>query len=138
MKELFIVALLALAACALPPPSAPQGAASAQVLPAKPYIVGQQTVFGAKGAYEAALTIAVTYAELPRCGAPGHVGLCSDRKVVDQVVKARDVARDALGAAEGVVRSPGFGNDVIRTSVDAADAALKAFLSITNTLKVKT
>lgn len=126
-----LFALVALTGCSTPPMQ-PQGP-TAQVLPAKPYVVGQQTVFGAKGAYEAGLTIAVTYAELPRCGK--GVLLCSDQKIVDQVVRARDVARDALRAAEGVVRSPSFGTDVVKTSVDAADAALRAFLSITNSLK---
>ena len=135
MRKLLIVAAAALSliACAAqtPHPTGP----SAQVLPAKPYIVGQQTVFGAKGAYEAALTIAVAYAELPRCK-PGTARFtCSDRRVVDQVVQARNVARDALGAAEGIVRSPGFGSDVVKASVDAADAALRAFVSIANTLR---
>lgn len=123
-----------IAGCASPPSApAPSATPSAGVLPAKAYVVAQQTVYGAWGAYEAGITLATVYMELPRCP---KVTVCSDQKVVDALVKARNVARDALRAADTIAFS-NVGGDAVKSAVDAADASLKAFLSITNTLRTK-
>ena len=96
----------------------------------------QVAVFAFEGAYEAALTVAVAYARLPRC-APAVPAPCSDQPIVDQAVRARNVARDALASAKQAVRTPGFGADVSTTAVAAAQAAVNAMTAITNNLKVK-
>lgn len=96
----------------------------------------QVAVFAFEGAYETALTVAVAYARLPRC-APTVPAPCSTQGIVDQTVRARNVARDALASAKQAVRTPGFGADVGTTAVAAAQAAVNAMTAITNNLKVK-
>lgn len=95
----------------------------------------QQAVYAAKSSYEVALTAAVAYAELPSC--EKTTPPCSDPKIVAQLKKAQPVARQALDAAESAVRTPGFGDDVVTSSVAAAQAALTAFVSITASLEKK-
>jgi hypothetical protein len=115
MKMLIAVIALAIAGCATPQSS-------------------QQSVFQAKTAYAVALTTAVAYKRLPDCATRPQP--CSDKAVVAQLQKADTVAATALDAAETAVRTPGFGESVIRSSVTAARAGLDAFLSIVNTLGV--
>lgn len=119
MKNLLLTSLLALSltACAVTPSS-----------PA-------QTVYLAKTQYSAALSVAVAYKNLPGCG--GTEKLCAKPEVVAQLQKADQVAYPALDAAEDAVRTPGFGENIINSAVIAAKAAVEAFKSITNTLKVK-
>lgn len=93
-------------------------------------------VYQAKAAYEVALTGMVAYAKLPRC-APAAPTLCSSQPLLDQMERARTAARVTLDAAEGAVRTPGFGTDGIATAVAAAEAATKALTSITTLLPVK-
>lgn len=117
MKLLLIVALLALAGCAVP--QSPQ-----------------QAVFDAKAAHAAALRTAVAYRELPRCNPAPQP--CHDPAIVVQLQKADKVADAALDAAENVVRAPGgFGDSVIASSVRTAQEALRAFSTIVATLQVK-
>lgn len=93
----------------------------------------QQAVFEAKSAYAVALTAAVAYKRLPPCDKNPRP--CSDKAVVAQIQKADNVAASALDAAETAVRTPGFGNDVVSSSVTAAQSALQAFVSITSGAK---
>jgi len=116
MKRLFIVALLALSACA----TAPQSPA--------------QAVYAAHGNYAAALTVAVAYRRLPPC-APSGPPLCSDKRIVADLQKADNVAFDALSAAQRVARAPGAGANV-QTAINAANQAIGAFSSITASLQV--
>jgi hypothetical protein len=109
-------------------------AASTQMTAEKAYTVAGRTVYGVRAAYEAALTAAVAYAKLPRCAPASAAGTCSDQKIVDQLLKARDVAREATSAAENAVRSKLSGN-IVQDAAAAADAAVKAFVNITNSLK---
>ena len=117
MSKLLAVLLLALTACASPPQS-----------PA-------QAVYATQGTYAVALTLAVKYKALPAC-VPTGPPLCKDAKIVADLQKADDVAYDALSAAQRVVRSPGIGANV-QTLLVAADAAVGAFSSIANRLKVQ-
>jgi hypothetical protein len=96
----------------------------------------QQSVFAAKSGYEVALTAAVAYRALPACTATVKPP-CNDPAVVAQLQKAQPAARTALDAAESIVRSPSFGDDVVKSAVTAAQAALAAFTSITSKLRTK-
>lgn len=138
-----LIAVFWIAACtngsspAVSPKSSDSVAAT--VLPENSYTVGGRIVYGARGGYEASLRLAIAYAELPRCkgstNSPGSTAaLCSQQAVVDQLMRSRDIAREALGAAETIVRTPGIGNDVVQTTIVAADAALKAFATFSNRL----
>jgi len=95
----------------------------------------QQTVFEAKASYELALTAAVAYKNLPSCEKSQPP--CSTPAVVAQLQKAQPVVRQALDAAESAVRTPGFGTDVVNTSIIAATSALRAFTAITASLPAK-
>lgn len=95
----------------------------------------QQSVFQAKSGYAVALTAAVAYKRLPDCTKAPQP--CSDKAVVTQLQKADTVASTALDAAETAVRTPGFGDAVVASSVTAARSALDAFVSITTSLGVK-
>lgn len=123
MKALVLVAALAIAGCA----TTPGGTADANVQ-------AQQTVFAAKASYAVALATATAYESMPRC-ATTQPQPCSNTAVVEQLRKAQPVARGALDAAESAVRNPSFGKDAIATAVAAANAALAAFVSITNLTK---
>lgn len=118
MKNLAVVLLVALAACA--------GNLSSNT-PA-------QQVFASKATYAGALVIAVQYKKLPAC--PGPV-LCSDRAIVAKLQMADDIAAPALNSAEAAVRNPDFGKDSLSTAVIAAQNAVSALTSITSTLRVK-
>jgi hypothetical protein len=113
MKKLIIALVLAVAACTTQPTS-----------PA-------QAVFQIESNYAAALAVAVTYKNLPPC--PGTV-LCSDAQVVVRLQKADDAASALLQGAQTTVRSGASGSDL---AIKAAEQAVGALTSITQTLKVK-
>ncbi len=92
----------------------------------------QRTIFAAKEGYGVSERLAITYASLARCKVP-RVMPCSDQAVIDQMTKARDISRDTLAAAQGVVDNPAFGNDALSTAVIAAQSGLAAFQSLANT-----
>lgn len=98
-----------------------------------PALTPQITVFTVKATYEGALTGMTAYARLPRC-TPANTPVCSSQPVLDQLERARVTARSAIDSAEGAVRTPGFGSDMLTTAVAAADAATKALTAITNGL----
>lgn len=95
----------------------------------------QQAVFDAKAAHAVALRTAVAYRELPRCNPAPQP--CHEPAVVGALQKADRTADAALDAAENVVRSPGFGSNVVATSVRTAQEALGAFVAIVSTLQVR-
>lgn len=126
MKRLIAVALFAvLSACA-------SGTNTMGAVIDRP--AAQRAVFAAWEGYAVSERLATTYAQLRRCGAPA-VPPCSQQSVVDQTVKARNVARDALNAAQATVDNPLFGHDVLSTAVAAGQAGAQAFQSIAASLK---
>jgi hypothetical protein len=94
-----------------------------------------QTVFLIESDYAAALTIAVQYKALPDCAIAQSV-ICSKLDVVAKIQKADDVAYPLLQAAQKVVRVEGAGANA-QTAVMAAQQAVAALTSITQTLQVK-
>lgn len=85
----------------------------------------------AKISYNAALQVATVYARRPRCGMPTSPVICSDRAVLDVMMKASDAANDATQAAENAVRSLGSNPTVVAALVEAAKAAVVALTKIT-------
>lgn len=94
-----------------------------------------ETVFQAKTAHAVALRTAVAYRELPPCSKAAMP--CHDPAIVAQLQRADKVADAALDAAENAVRTPGFGTEIVASTVASAKAALAAFTSITSTLRTK-
>ena len=118
MKYLAILALLMVAACNPTTSNVPSPAAS---------------VYAAKNAYEAALIAAVTYNNLPRCGAPTSPPVCSDAGAIIAIRKANTAAQASLDAAETTVRTAGVSTNAATAAVTAATnavAALQAILTL--------
>lgn len=119
MKRLIaLAALLYLAACTTPESPA-------------------QAVYLAESDYAAALRIELAYSELPRCGKPSSPTLCSEVSVIRKVQKADDLAWIAIQEAQGAVRTKGFSESRIKAAAASAVGLTKAFVRITNELKVK-
>jgi hypothetical protein len=113
MKRLALFAALALSACASIPDPA-------------------QSLYAAENAYEAGLTLAVAYRQLPTCGS-GAV-LCHDRAVVAKLVAMDDAAKSALaGAQVAVQQHTGDADQLVGVAVSLATA----YQSYALTLAVK-
>lgn len=93
-----------------------------------------QSIYSIENNFRAALVIAVTYKELPKCGTTAVKQLCSDPKVVEKLRTTYDVANASLTAAQLTVRS-GQGNAEL--AITAAQQAVIALTAITSTLEVK-
>ncbi len=97
----------------------------------------QSDVFAAKTAYGAALSLAVGYNSLPRCGAPTSPPLCSDNAAVLQLRKADQVASLAIDQAELVVRNPASSASLVAAAVQSATGAVKVLQQVEATYGVK-
>jgi hypothetical protein len=113
MKRLALFAALTLAACSSIPDPA-------------------QSLYAAESAYEAGLTIAVAYRQLPTCG--GSAVLCHDPAVVAKLVTMDDAAKSALAGAQVAVEQ--HTNDADQLVAVAVSLAT-AYQSYTLGLKVK-
>ena len=94
-------------------------------------------VFAATSAYNVALSAAVTYKNLPACGQPASLTLCSDKGVVATIQKADNVAFEALKSAQTVVRQTGQTETSLQTAVRWATEAIAVFSRVVETLGVK-
>lgn len=94
-----------------------------------------QQLFQIESGFNAALTVAVAYKNLPPCG-PVSPTLCSKPETVVKVQQAANATQAALQAAQNTVRNPGAGANP-QTAVFAAQQALLALTSITATLATK-
>ena len=92
-----------------------------------------QSIYLIENNFRAALVVAVTYKELPKCGT-ALVKICSDPEVVKKLQTTYDVANASLMAAQIAVRSGG-GN--AERAITAAQQAVIALTAITSTLEVK-
>lgn len=87
-------------------------------------------VYTAKAAYEAALIGAVKYNNLPRCPVAPANTLCSDVGAIAEIRKGAHSAKDALDAAEAIVRTPhATGAAAIVSDATHAVAALQSILA---------
>lgn len=84
----------------------------------------------AKIGYDTALRLATRYAQRPRCGQPTSPIICSDRAVLDVMLKASDSANTATQAAEDAVRSLGKDPTVVAALVKASTESVTAFSTI--------
>lgn len=91
-----------------------------------------QAVFQAHLIYDAALTGAVFYKELPKCPAKP---LCSDPATVATIQKADNVAFEALSSAQKVVRTPTATQTALQTAATWASEAVNAFNRVVAVVK---
>lgn len=110
-----VLALVALQACATQPQT-----------PA-------QAVYAATATYDAALSVALTYARLPRCG-PGVVPVCSQPEVVAKLQVADIAAFAAVQSAQKIVRDPKTNESTAQAAVATAREALSVLTTITASL----
>lgn len=123
LKLILAAALVAtIAACA----SAPSGQS----------LTPAQQVYQITSNYDAALQVAVAYANLPRCGQAASPTLCSKSEVIVQLQKANSAALPLLTAAQNTVTAPGAGANA-QTALNAAQQAVAALTAISSTLQVK-
>ena len=99
--------------------------------------VASKTVFGLKGTYGAALVVATTYAQQPRCTTPDALPhpFCSDRGVLDKMLELQPKARASLDAAESGVRQVTTDTSQLSALVTAAQTAVNAFAAVTDSVK---
>lgn len=114
---------LALSACALTNPTKP--------LPATTTMDLQKGAYAAKVSFQAALTGAVFYIELPRCGRPTSPTLCSQQAVVDVMRNSIKAADAGTQAAEDAARSLTSDSTALSALVTAAEKSVTALQAIT-------
>ena len=124
MRALVLAITVAIAGCGTAPQASAIDSASAQ-----------RAVYVAKSGYAATLTVAVAYKKLPQCSVTVRLP-CSDATIVAQLQRADKVTAMSLDAAEAAVRTPALSAAAITDAVNAANAALAAFTSITTNLRV--
>lgn len=110
MKSLLVLSFLVLASCASMTP--------------------KQTVFQLESEYQLALTAAVAYKNLPKCGTAGAPLVCSDAVVVAKLQQADSVAGPAIFAAQAAVRDPNFDKSKADAVLVAANQALAVLTTI--------
>lgn len=125
MKRMILVAslVLALAGCSM----LGTAAKVAQHPVGQPTLTDlRNKVYAAKLGYEAALTVAVQYNALPRCGRPTSPPICSSADLVVQLRKADAAASTTLDAAENIVRGTNPDTSVASAAISAAEQAVAA------------
>lgn len=123
--------MMGFSGCSNTPPTAPAAGTTITAPALMDQATAQRWVYTAKETYGIAVRAATVYAELPRCGTQP----CSDQAKVDQIVKIRNTAREALAAAAAAADNPVFGKDAMSTAVAVAQSAMLNFSNITATLK---
>ena len=89
-----------------------------------------KAAYSAKVTYDAALVLATQYANLPRCGRPTSPPLCSDRAVLDTMLKLSDAANKATQGAEDAVRSLGAKPSLVRVAIEGAQKSVDVFKQV--------
>jgi uncharacterized protein YceK len=92
-----------------------------------------KAAYAAKVTYDASLVLATQYAKLPRCGAPTSPPLCSDRAVLDTMLKLSDAANKATQGAEDAVRSLGAKPSLVRVAIEGAQKSVDVFKQVAQT-----
>ena len=106
--------------------------ATASCAPGVGHLSVAQSAYAMEASYQGALTLAVAYRNLPRCGTPGAV-VCHDPVVVAKLVTADGIAHTAILGVEGVVRAGGSPLDV-QHAIAIAQTALSALQALAASL----
>ncbi len=94
-----------------------------------------QTAFALEASYDAAISVAIAYATLPRC-APGVARPCSDPGVVRATNTLAHQAWQAMRAAQAAAVGEHADPAAAARAIAAARDALGALRAITDTMKV--
>jgi len=96
---------------------------------------GIEAVYAVESAYAAALTLAIEYAALPRCGSAAARGACSEAAMVERLRIVDAVATSALRGAQLLARDPGATPQTAEAAVRVARDAVGVFDSLVRTAK---
>ena len=94
-----------------------------------------QAVYAVESAYAAALTLAIEYAALPRCGTPAAGAGCSQPAVVERLRVLDAVATSALRGAQLIARDAGASPQTAEGSLRVAREAIGVFDGLLRSLK---
>jgi len=94
-----------------------------------------EAVYAVESAYAAALTLAIEYAALPRCGSPTARGACSEASTVERLRVLDAVATAALRGAQLVAKDPGASPQTAEGTVRVARDAVGVFDALVRSLK---
>ena len=94
-----------------------------------------EAVYAVESAYAAALTLAIEYAALPRCGGVAPVGACSESAVVERLRIVDAVATAALRGAQMLARDPGTSPQTAEGAVRVARDAVGVFDALVRSVK---
>ncbi len=96
---------------------------------------GLEAVYAVESAYAAALTLAIEYAALPRCGTAAARGACSEAAVVERLRIVDAVATSALRGAQMLARDPGTSPQTTEGAIRVARDAVGVFDALVRTVK---
>ncbi|HEX5611179.1 MAG TPA: hypothetical protein VFX67_00890 [Burkholderiales bacterium] len=94
-----------------------------------------EAVYAVESAYAAALTLAIEYAALPRCGSATAVGGCSESAVVERLRIVDAVATSALRGAQLLARDSGAAPQTSEGAVRVAREAVGVFDALVRSVK---
>jgi hypothetical protein len=94
-----------------------------------------EAVYAVESAYAAALTLAIEYAALPRCGTPAARGACSEAAMVERLRIVDAVATSALRGAQLLARDPGASPQATEGTLRVARDAVGVFDTLARSLK---
>lgn len=94
-----------------------------------------EAVYAVESAYAAALTLAIEYAALPRCGTAAATGACSEPAVVERLRIVDAVATSALRGAQLIARDTGADPQTAEGAVRVAREAASVFETLVRSVK---
>jgi len=94
-----------------------------------------EAVYAIESAYAAALTLAIEYAALPRCGTPAARAACSEAAVVERLRVVDAVATSALRGAQLIARDSGASPQTADGAVRVAREAVGVFDALVRSVK---
>ena len=94
-----------------------------------------EAVHAVDSADAAALTLAIEYAALPRCGSAAAVGACSESAVVERLRVVDAVATSALRGAQMISRDSGASPQTAEGAVRVARDAVGVFDALVRSVR---
>ena len=94
-----------------------------------------EAVYAVESAYAAALTLAIEYAALPRCGTPAAKGACSEAATVERLRVLDAVATSAMRGAQLMAKDPGASQQTQEATVRVARDAIGVFDAVVRSVK---
>lgn len=131
LRVFAFIGMIGLSACSTGSDAVSGGGVGTVPLPSTP----AQGSYALSASFDASLSVAVAYAELPRCKVNGPV-ICSDRMVVLRGNEIAKKVRAGLKTVETVSRAIKPDQSKLDNAIAAAKAALEEFSYFTALMRV--